>query len=144
MNVAAGRLFFGIGLVAPLIKIIPPHIVQFARIVLCAPLAGECWYVVYNANMNKTKTAKQMERHLKGISNHYRIEILLLIAAREKITLEEIVREIEANEKTVGEHTRRLFLAGLINKRYRGRFVEHSLSPYGKHFVRFLKAFQST
>ena len=29
--------------------------------------------------MGKLKTAKQMERHLKGISNHYRIEILLLI-----------------------------------------------------------------
>ena len=85
-----------------------------------------------------------MERHLKGISNHYRIEILLLIAVREKITLEEIVGELEANEKTLGEHTRRLFIAGLINKKYRGKFVEHSLSPYGRNFVRFLKAFQTT
>lgn len=88
------------------------------------------------------KTAKQMERHLKGISNHYRIDVLLLIAEREKITLEDIVKELEANEKTIGEHTRRLYLAGLINKRYRGNFVEHTLSPYGKEFVRFLKAFQ--
>ena len=92
--------------------------------------------------MAKAKTAKQMERHLKGISNHYRIEILLLIAARERITLEEIVRELQANEKTIGEHTRRLYVAGLINKKYRGKFVEHYLSPYGKTFVRFLKSFQ--
>ena len=90
------------------------------------------------------KTAKQMERHLKGVSNHYRIEILLLIAARPLITLEEIVAVLEANEKTLGEHTRRLYLAGLINKKYRGKFVEHSLSPYGKNFVRFLKVFQNT
>lgn len=88
------------------------------------------------------KTAKQMERHLKGISNHYRIDILLLIARRNKITLEDIVDILEANEKTIGEHTRRLYLAGLINKRYRGKFVEHTLSPYGKEFVRFLKVFQ--
>jgi len=92
--------------------------------------------------MNKEKTAKQMERHLKGIANHYRIEILLLIAEHEKITLEEIVKKLGANEKTIGEHTRRLYQAGLINKKYCGRFVEHSLSPYGKTFVNFLKFFQ--
>lgn len=85
-----------------------------------------------------------MERHLKGMSNHYRIEILLLIAAREKITLDAIVNALKANEKTIGEHTRRLHNAGLINKAYRGKFVEHTLSPYGKIFVRFLQSFQRT
>ena len=94
--------------------------------------------------MEKTKTAKQMERHLKGIANHYRIEILLLIAERNDITLEGIVERLGANEKTIGEHTRRLYQAGLLNKRYRGKFVEHTLSPYGKTFVRFLQIFQKT
>ncbi len=94
--------------------------------------------------MTKNKTAKQMERHLKGMANHYRIEILMLIGGREGITLEDIVDTLEANEKTLGEHTRRLYLAGLINKKYRGKFVEHTLSPYGKTFVRFLKSFQTT
>lgn len=94
--------------------------------------------------MSKNKTAKQMERHLKGIANHYRIEILLLIAEHGNITLRFIVDALEANEKTLGEHTRRLYLAGLINKNYRGKFVEHSLSPYGKTFVKFLKSFQTT
>lgn len=83
-----------------------------------------------------------MERHLKGMANHYRIEILLLVAVREGITLDDIVKMLEANEKTIGEHTRRLYQAGLINKKYRGKFVEHTLSPYGKMFVRFLKSFQ--
>lgn len=83
-----------------------------------------------------------MERHLKGIANHYRIEILFLIAKCEKITLEEIVETLKANEKTIGEHTRRLYSAGLIHKEYRGKFVEHSLSPYGRVFVRFLKSFR--
>ncbi|OHA01158.1 MAG: hypothetical protein A3C11_03345 [Candidatus Sungbacteria bacterium RIFCSPHIGHO2_02_FULL_49_12] len=92
--------------------------------------------------MGKMKTAKQMERHLKGMANHYRIEILLVVAESEDITLEDIVKTLEANEKTLGEHTRRLHQAGLINKKYRGKFVEHTLSPYGKTFVRFLKSFQ--
>ncbi len=94
--------------------------------------------------MVKLKTAKQMERHLKGIANHYRIEILLLITDKPGLTLDEIVMTIGANEKTLAEHTRRLHVAGLINKNYRGHFVEHTLSPYGKTFVRFLSAFRTT
>jgi len=85
-----------------------------------------------------------MERHLKGIANHYRIEILLIIAERDGITLEDIVETLGANEKTIGEHTRRLYQAGHLNKKYHGKFVEHTLSPYGKIFVRFLKSFQQT
>ena len=92
--------------------------------------------------MGKIKTAKQMERHLKGMANHYRIEILLLVAARAAITLEDIIDALGANGKTIGEHTRRLHQAGLVNKKYRGKFVEHTLSPYGKTFVNFLKLFQ--
>ncbi len=85
-----------------------------------------------------------MERHLKGIANHHRINILLLVDEREGITLETISETLHANEKTIGDHTRRLLQAGLLDKRYRGKFVEHSLSPYGKMFVRFLKAFRRT
>ena len=92
--------------------------------------------------MGKIKTAKQMERHLKGIANHYRIDILLHIHSGGAATLEDIVAALDANEKTIGEHTRRLYQAGLINKKYRGRFVEHTLSPYGRSFVRFLKSFR--
>lgn len=99
---------------------------------------------MYNKFMSKIKTARQMERHLKGMANHYRIEILLLVAGSKGITLDGIVKTLDANQKTIGEHTRRLFVAGLINKKYRGKFVEHSLSPYGRTFVDFLKSFQQT
>ena len=92
--------------------------------------------------MGKMKTAQQMERHLKGVANHYRIEILFLVDESENSTLEYIVKTLGANGKTIGEHTRRLYQAGLINKKYRGKFVEHTLSPYGKLFVRFLKSFR--
>ena len=83
-----------------------------------------------------------MERHLKGMANHYRIEILLFIADNDNANLNDIVTTLNANEKTLGEHTRRLSIAGLVNKKYRGKFVEHTLSPYGKTFVSFLRSFQ--
>ena len=97
---------------------------------------------MYNEPMGKMKTAKQMERHLKGVANHHRIAILLLIGDRDGIALEDIVREVGANEKTIGEHTRRLVATGLVDKKYRGRYVAHSLSPYGRTFARFLQSYQ--
>ncbi len=96
-----------------------------------------------NAKTKKIKSAKQMERHLKGMANHYRIEILLLVAESGGITLEGIIKTLGANEKTIGEHTRRLYQAGLINKKHRGNCVEHTLSPYGELFASFLKSFQN-
>ncbi len=88
------------------------------------------------------KTAKQLERHFKGIANHRRIEILFLVNKSDGITLEQISEELKCNFKTISEHTRRLVQAGLVNKKYEGRNVTHSLSPYGKEFIKFIETFQ--
>ena len=84
-----------------------------------------------------------MERHLKGMANHHRIAIILLVAESDGITLDQIITTLDANPKTIGEHTRRLHVAGLVNKKYKGKFVQHALSPYGKIFARFLKSFRA-
>ena len=87
------------------------------------------------------KTTKQLERYFKGAANHRRLEILFLIAKHNGLTLEQIAETLNCNMKTISEHTRRLVQAGLLNKKYRGRAVEHSLSPYGQGFVDFGKKF---
>jgi len=92
--------------------------------------------------MGKIKTSKQIERHAKGIANHWRIEILFIIADNSEITLDRISKKLNCNFKTVSEHTRRLVQAGLINKKYRGQSVLHTLTPYGKIFYKFIKIFQ--
>jgi len=88
------------------------------------------------------KNAKQMERHFKGVANHRRIDILLLVSKNEGITVEQIAGELRCNMKTISEHIRRLVQAGLLNKNYRGREVAHSLSPYGQRFIKFITTFQ--
>lgn len=87
------------------------------------------------------KTAKQLERYFKGAANHRRLDILRLIAKNDGLTLENIAEVLDGNIKTISEHTRRLVHAGLLNKKYQGREVAHSLSPYGKRFVDFTKTF---
>ncbi len=88
------------------------------------------------------KTAKQLERYFKGAANHRRLDILRLINRSDGITLEKIAETLDCNIKTISEHTRRLVHAGLLNKNYRGCEVEHSLSPYGKRFIEFIKTFR--
>lgn len=92
--------------------------------------------------MHKTKTSKQLERHFKGVANHRRIEILLLVKENEGITVDGIADRLQCNFKTISEHARRLVQAGLLNKKYRGRAVLHSLSPYGQKFCEFIQIFQ--
>ena len=88
-----------------------------------------------------SKTSGQLERHFKGAANHYRIDIILLIAKKPGITLENIVDDLGGNIKTLSEHTRRLAQSGLLNKKYQGRNVVHTLSPYGEKFYNFIKTF---
>jgi len=87
------------------------------------------------------KTAKQLERYFKGTANHRRLEILCLIDQNDGMTLKKIAKVLNCNIKTISEHTRRLVYAGLLNKKYQGREVAHSLSPYGKRFVDFTRKF---
>ena len=88
------------------------------------------------------KTARQMERHFKGAANHCRIEILLLVSENPEMTVDSIADRLHKNFKTVSEHTRRLTHAGLVNKKYQGRNVIHTLSPYGERFISFIKTFR--
>lgn len=84
-----------------------------------------------------------MERHFKGVANHRRIRILLLVAQRPDITQEEIIAELNGNQKTVSEHIRRLVIAGLVEKEYAGRSLLHRLTPYGQIFVDFIRKFSN-
>lgn len=91
--------------------------------------------------MEMQKTAKQLERYFKGVSNSRRIEILLLLSKDKSLTLDQISSKLKANMKTIHEHTKRLFEAGLIRKYREGATVAHSLSPYGEEFINFMKKF---
>ena len=87
------------------------------------------------------KTSKQLERYFKGAANHRRIDILRVVEKNNESIVEEITQTLKANFKTISHHTHALVRAGLLNKRYRGRQVVHTLSPYGKAFLIFMKTF---
>ncbi|MEO0118543.1 MAG: helix-turn-helix transcriptional regulator [candidate division WOR-3 bacterium] len=88
------------------------------------------------------KTPKQLQRYFKGVANHWRISILLLVEKEEGISVDGICQSLRGNFKTISQHTLALVQAGLLNKKYQGRQVVHFLSPYGKRFVQFIKTFE--
>jgi predicted transcriptional regulator len=90
----------------------------------------------------KIKTAKQLERHFKGIANYHRIDILLLVSQSRGVNVDNIAQALDCNFKTISEHTCRLVQAGLLNKNYHGRTVVHTLSPYGETIAKFITTFQ--
>lgn len=85
--------------------------------------------------------AKRLERYFKGAANHRRIQMLFLIGDQPGLTVDLIRLKLKLNFKTTSEHLRRLVSAGLVDKRYDGRWVKHRLSPYGQRFLRFMKTF---
>ena len=65
--------------------------------------------------MNGMKTSKQLERYFKGAANHRRISILRAVEKNDGIALEELSEKLQANFKTISQHTRSLVQAGLLN-----------------------------
>ena len=91
-----------------------------------------------------SRNIKRLERIFKGVANHWRLEILLLVGKQPGINVESIATNLKGNFTTIAEHTRRLALAGLVVKKYQGQAVTHTLSPYGKKMVEILKKFVNT
>ncbi|MDP3881220.1 MAG: helix-turn-helix transcriptional regulator [bacterium] len=87
------------------------------------------------------KNPKQLERYFKGAANHNRIEILKIVAKNEGINVDDISKKLNADFKNISQHTHRLVAAGLLNKKYSGNNVQHSLSPYGEKFIKFFTEF---
>jgi DNA-binding MarR family transcriptional regulator len=87
------------------------------------------------------KSAKQLERYFKGVSNHRRVEILVLVSRAPGISLEKIAENTSCEIKNACQHVQKLVHAGLVNKKYCGRTVGHTISPYGVKFIKFMKSF---
>ena len=88
------------------------------------------------------KDFKRLERIVRGFSNHRRIEILALLEGKGEMDLTHIAQELRINFKTCGEHTRRLAAAGLVYKRPKARVVQHTISPWGKKALTFLRTLE--
>jgi len=87
-------------------------------------------------------TQRQLERIVRGFSNHRRIQILSLVNDNPELSVGEIAYRLKINIKTASEHIRRLAISGLILKRNQGKNVRHKLSDRGVIILTFLRTLE--
>ncbi len=88
------------------------------------------------------KKPRELERIIKGVANHRRIEILELIFKSPELSVMEISEALYINFKTASEHIRRLAIASLVIKRNEDTSVRHKLSERGKLVLKFLRTLE--
>jgi Mn-dependent DtxR family transcriptional regulator len=88
------------------------------------------------------KSYYQLERIVKGVANHRRIEILELLKKKPELSLVDISEILNVNFKTISEHIRRLATAGFVLKRYEGHSVRHRITNRGLVILKFLRTLE--
>ena len=88
------------------------------------------------------KNFRHLERVVRGIANHNRMEILNLLDEQDELDLLAIAQGCGLNYKTAAEHVRRLSVAGLISKKPKGTHVLHAATPRGKKVLGFLRTLE--
>lgn len=85
---------------------------------------------------------KRIEKIVKGFANHRRIQILELLSQTPHLSVDDISQNLNVDFYTISDHIRKLFDAGLLDKKYKGRFVLHNLTKRGKFILSFCKMFK--
>ncbi len=85
-----------------------------------------------------TTSERKLERIVKGFANHRRIQMMRLLEERPELTLLDICTNLRIGTQAGSEHMRKLALAGLVAKRYQGRWVRHRLTPRAEAVLAFL------
>jgi predicted transcriptional regulator len=88
------------------------------------------------------KNKRELEKIVRGFSNHRRIEIMKLLDKSPELSIIEISEKLNVNFKTISEHSRRLFLSDLITKKNMNHSVLHKLTPRGKQVLKFLRTLE--
>ena len=82
---------------------------------------------------------RHLERIIKGVANHRRLEILDLLQRTPELSVEEIAEKLSIVYQNASDHIRKLAIAGLVLKRSDGVSVRHKLTPRAADILVFCK-----
>ena len=77
---------------------------------------------------------------MKGVANHRRVEILVLLKDRPERSVSGIAEILKIDFRTASDHIRRMEHAGLVMKRSDGVSVRHALTKLGDRVLEFLNS----
>lgn len=82
---------------------------------------------------------REVERILKGVANHRRVEILALLSQKPELSVEEVSEKLRIGYQNASDHIRKMAIAGLVMKRSDGAAVRHKLTKRGEVMLVFCK-----
>ena len=82
---------------------------------------------------------RELERVMKGVANHRRVEIIDALEKQPELSVTEITERLFIDFRTASEHLRKLVIAGIVMKRYEGTFVRHALTARGRAILKFCR-----
>ena len=82
---------------------------------------------------------RSIERIMKGVAHHWRVEILDLLKRVPELSVEDIAEELNIGYPNASDHIRKLAIAGLVMKRAEGTKVRHKLTSRGESILVFCK-----
>ena len=88
------------------------------------------------------KSFRQLERWVRGFSNHRRIEILTLLEKNPELSVLEISQKLNIKFTTASAHLTRLATAGLVLKKNDDQAVRHKISHRAKQVLMFLRTLE--
>ncbi|MEK7531497.1 MAG: helix-turn-helix domain-containing protein [Patescibacteria group bacterium] len=88
------------------------------------------------------KKTRELERIIKGVANHRRIQIIELLSLESELSVSDVSEKLDVNFKTISEHIRRLAIAGLVVKRSDGTSIRHKLTLRAVTVLKFLRTLE--
>ena len=88
------------------------------------------------------KRYREVEKILKGVASHRRVQIIDLLEKQAELSVLEIAENLGIDFRTTSEHLRKLLIAGLVMKRHDGAAVRHALTNRGKEILKFCRALE--
>ncbi len=83
------------------------------------------------------KQIEVLELFYKALANKKRLKILMLIAERDGINVEQISKHLNIYYQTAAIHTQHLEKVGFVYKKNKNTQVQHTISERGKLFLNF-------
>ncbi|MEX2052501.1 MAG: winged helix-turn-helix domain-containing protein [Candidatus Paceibacterota bacterium] len=85
------------------------------------------------------KSNRELERIIKGVANHRRLQILALLSKEPELSVQEISDRLKSDMKNISAHIGKMAIAGLLMKRSDSKSVRHKLTSRGNIILKFVR-----
>ena len=85
------------------------------------------------------KTNRELERIIKGVANHRRLQILELLGKEPELSVQGVAEKLKSEFKNISAHINRMTIAGLVIKRSDSKSIRHKLTKRGIIILKFVR-----